>query len=178
MRQRLSAVRATENYLGDTRAAAAVELALTMPFFLIFIAVIIETAVFFFATSAVEQGMFNYSRKLTAMTRTARTVTLQAGVDKDLYAFVSPYLVKSFLFEIGPATAETDFTKELKSNRVIDFTKDKTKPVYLRVVAERQSYTYKTMSFVWNAISPKPKTGLFSPIDILVVIPFPIEEQP
>ena len=177
MKWRVRAAAVTRAYLGDTRAAAAVELALTMPFFLIFFAVVIETAVFFFASSAVEQGVFNYSRTLTGMTRTARMQTLQKGVEKDLYAFVSPYLIKSFFFEIGPANAKTDFTKELKGNRVIDFTTDKTKPVYLRVVAERQTFTRSSLSFVWDTISPTNKTGLFAPIDILVVIPFPDEDQ-
>ncbi len=166
------------SFLADTRAVAAVEVALTMPFFLIFAAVLIETAVFFFATSGVEQGIFNYSRRLTAMTKTERARTLRKSVDADLREFANSYLIKSFRFEIGPATGTADFNKPLSKSRVVDFTTDRSKPVYLRVVAQRRTFTRESLSFVWDAISPNNQTGLFAPIDILVVIPFPEEDDP
>lgn len=164
-------------FICDTRAASAVEVALTMPFFLIFVAVILETATFFFANAAVEQAMFNYSRLLPTMARTARTATIQEAMDKELRNFVGPYLIKSFKFEIGPATGVTDFNKVLTANKVTEFTKDKSKPIYFRVVATRRTFTRKSLSYVWNAISPSKDTGLFTPIDVLIVIPFPDESK-
>lgn len=177
MRGGIAFGRTLRRYIENTQAAAAVEVALTLPFFLIFIAVMIETAVFFFATSGVEQGMFDYSRRLTAMTKTEKLRTLRTGVNKDLRTYVNPYLIKSFNFEIGPATENVDFKKPLTKNRVKDFTADKSIPVYLRVVAKRRTFTRESLAFVWNAISPSQNTGLFAPIDILVVIPFPDEEN-
>ena len=160
-------------YMRDTRAAAAVELALTFPFFALFFVLILEIALFFFATSAVEQGVFNYSRYLNQMTTLQRTKTFRDNITHEILQFVGSPLIASIKFEIGPATPGTNFGRPLQINQVDDFIADKKKPIYLRVVAERRKFTYAMFRPVWDIISNPANGGLFSPIDILVVIPWP-----
>lgn len=111
------------------------------------------------------------------MTRTEKIKVLKSGLNQDLRTYVNSYLIKSFHFEIGPATESVDFRKPLTKNKVTEFTVDKSVPVYLRVVAHRRTFTRQSLAFVWDALSPSDNTGLFAPIDILVVIPFAVEEN-
>lgn len=164
------------DYCCDRKAAAAVEVALTFPFFALFILIMIEVSLFFFASSAVHQGVFDYSRRLTSMNSKGKIKFHQDGIEKDILEFVGKPLIKSIKFEVGPVTPTTDFRKTLKQNSVQDFVKDKSQPIYLRVVAQRQNFTYGMFKYVWNAICDPKNGGLFSEIDVLVVIPWPPRE--
>lgn len=163
-------------YRGDTRAAAAVELALTFPFFLLFISILMELTVFHFATSGVEQGVFDYSRRLIEMTDKGQRRIHRDQLNRELLKFVGGPLIAKVRFDIGSATEKTNFSKKLTGNQLQDFVADKTKPVYLRVVATRRTFVYGMFQPVWDVITNPANGGLFSDIDVLVVIPWPPED--
>lgn len=173
--RRLRAVAA--GYGRDTKAAAAVELALTLPFFLIFILVMMELAVYFFASSAVTQGVFDYSRRLIHATEKGKKKVHRDLIKTEILKFVGSPLIARIRYEIGPVTDKTDFAKSITNNGLKDFTADHSQPVYLRVLATRRTFTYQMFKPVWDVVTDKKNGGLFSDIDVLVVIPWPAEDQ-
>lgn len=171
-------VRLFQNYLGNCRAASAVEFVLTFPFFILFILVIAEIGLFYFATSAVEQGVHNYSRQLALSVKRDRGITYVYGVRDEIAKFVGPRLIKSFQFEIGHATGDVDLSKPLTRSWVDQkFSVDRNVPLYLRVVVMRPSFFYGIFRRLWRIIGDPQIGGLFSPIDVLIVIPFPLSAQ-
>lgn len=163
-------------YRGDTRAAAAVELALTFPFFMLFVSMIMEFTMFYFATSGVEQGVFDYSRRLVEMNTKGKRSDHRRELGAEIAEFVGTAFIAKIRYEIGPATENADFTKKLSKSVLKDFVSDKSQPVYLRVVATRRTFTYDMFRPVWDIVSNPDNGGLFSDIDILVVIPWPQQD--
>lgn len=163
-------------YRRDTKAAAAIELALTFPVFLTFVFLMIELALFHFASSAVQQGVFDYSRRLVTMTDKGKRSLHRDAIKQEILQFVGKSLVASMLYELGPVTETTDFKKKLTKNSMKDFIADKTKPIYLRVVAKRPSFAYAMFQPVLNKIG-NAESGLFSDIDVLVVVPWPPQDS-
>ena len=166
------------SYIGNCRAASTVEFVLTFPLFFFFILVIAEIGLFFFATSVVEQGVHNYSRQLALKLKREKITTYSHGIGEEIGTYIGPRLVKSYKFEIGQATGHVDLSKPLKRSWVDrKFATDRNVPLYLRVVVSRPTVLHGLFRPIWRVIGNPKNGGLFSEIDILIVIPFTSNPQ-
>lgn len=165
-------------YILNCRGATVVEIALTFPFFLLIISVIIETTLFFFASSNAEQAVHNHSRRLILMThRTSQAEATQA-INKELEGLINPSYFRSFKFAIDTARPSTNFNQPMRQNHVGRFyVNNKDQPLYFRVVFERNQFVYRFFRPFWRLLSDPQLGGFNSPIDILIVLPFPPSDQ-
>lgn len=164
-------------YRRDSRASATVELVLTLPLFILFILVTVEVALYYFVSSSVQQGAFAYSRQLADAQRTGRVTAHRDAIRAEILQFFDRRLIKTMNFEIGPVTETTDFTRPLTGDAVRNFIGNRTGAYYLRVVVQRQSVSYGVFKPVWDVISDPQKGGMFSKIDVFVVIPWPPKDN-
>ena len=159
-------------YCRQTRGFAAIELALTFPFFMFFLLLIVEVSLYFFATSAVEKGVHNYSRQLVEMTRRGTTASHEDQIEKEIAQFVGPRLVKSVRFAAGQVTTQTNFEAPLRRSHLDrSYLQNRDQPLYFRVVVERPMIAQHILKPFWDQITHK--NGLIADIDILIVVPYP-----
>lgn len=163
-------------YAQDRKGATAVEVAFTMPFFIMILLVLFEATIFFFASSNAEQALHNYSRNLVLMANAGRTSDHIKNIKKELETLINPKYFLKLTIDVDTATSTSDFTKKLTASTVAPSAfKDKTKPIYVRAVFERRQFSYGIFEPLWRVIGDSDIGGLFSPIDLLIVIPFPTE---
>lgn len=170
--------RKLNTYIRNCRGATAVELALTFPFFLLILMVILETTMFFFASSNAEQAVHNHSRRLILMTSRPLQNDTAAIIENEIAGLINPSYFRSFQFAIDTATPTTDFNRPLRWNYVGRFyLARKDQPLYFRVVFQRNRFTYQFLRPFWRLMGNPRMGGLYSPIDILIVLPFPPSDQ-
>lgn len=161
-------------YLGNRRGATAVEFVLTLPLFLATVFMIVETTLYFFAASNAERAVHSYSRQLVLMQRPVDVATQEERIWTELAALTQPQLFQSMRFAIGTAMPNTDFITPLARNTIgPNIFQNMDKPVFLRVVFQRRSVASILTRPFWLAINAAGAGGLFAPIDVLVVLPFP-----
>lgn len=174
----MSICRRFNAYIRNRRGATVVELALTFPFFLLIIMVILETTLFFFASSNAEQAVHNHSRRLILMTSRPMQKDTAATIENELAELINPSYFRSFRFAIDTATPTTDFNRPLRWNYIgPSYLTKKDQPLYFRVVFQRNRFTYQLLRPFWRLMGDPQMGGLYSPIDILIVLPFPPSDQ-
>lgn len=162
------------DYALDTRGASAVEFVLVFPWFIFFVLLILEIGLFFFATSTVEQAVHNYSRKIIELQQKGRARDHAIALRDEITVFLERSQFKSFRFELGYATPTTNFSRKVTRNRLDPkFLEDRTTPFYLRMVVQRPSFVRSVFEPLWAVVGDSEIGGLFSPIDILIINPFP-----
>ena len=165
-------------YIRNRRGATAVELALTFPFFLLILMVILETTLFFFASSNAEQVVHNHSRRLILMTSRPSQKDTSVAIENEIAELINPSYFRSFRFAIDTATPTTDFKRSIRQNHVGRFyLNKKDQPLYFRVVFQRNQFTYQFLRPIWRLIGNPRLGGLYAPIDVLIVLPFPPSDQ-